>query len=304
MKKVVMLLVFILLLSQVCYGAELFKPWADTWTNLGYYQTNFENRNFSGGLGRVEGRLGVSLLPMWGETTFNPYFVYVGVISTDKQRQYYNNNIATGFGARFYPFYSLPQGSFIREIKIFAENLSLSYLNDGENAKRWIPVPGTHEVMPNEDTRFGIDIWYEVNQSQSGGIQSDHSHPWSETWLNLCFRKTNFYQPDFNSFLLQFQNKLGIFTSPSDEVPGIEPYLIADLTMSGKSDFWLNNIQYGIGGRFEPLRNQNTSGLMADLFYKLKIFFEVRLLSYTGSKPTDNRPNSDIRFGFDFTSGR
>jgi hypothetical protein len=303
MKKTVISLIILLVVAEASLAAELLKPWADTWTSAAYYQTNFERKDFNGPLARFEGRLGITLLPMWGETTLNPYVVYWGAASSDNN--HYNNYIAAGGGVRFYPFAHLETGNLLKEIKVFAESLNIDYLKDKQNALYWPPGAATPEAKPGQDVRYGMDLWYEWNQSQAdGSIRANRGYPWFEMFLNMSLRSTNFYQPDFNSYLLQLQPKIGIYTSGSDEVPGIEPYLLGELTKSGKSDFWLNNMQYGLGVRLHPFRNDNTKGIIRNLFYKLKIYFEARYVSYLGEKPTDGRPANDFRLGIDFTSGR
>jgi len=248
---------------------------AELWNNLAYYDTNIERRGFASLLGRFEGKIGINLF----DSPFQVYGAYYGTSS--QSSDYWDNAIYSGVGARFKPFEGY-QG-WIRDVKIFAESLSSSFLKDAASG----------EANRRTDNRYGLDLWHEWNLDNP-----DKSIPWGELWANLSFRSTNFSWTDFNDYILYFQPKIGRHLGR-----GIEPYLKADLTMSNKADYWLNVVDYGAGIRFEPWRETADND---SLLKKFKMFAEALSVSYLKDKPTD--PNktvsSDVRFGIDFSYGR
>jgi hypothetical protein len=292
LKKILTVLIVILVLGQgVALGAERMKGWADLWNYAAYHETNFENQNFKSGLARIEGRVGFYTPDLWQDVCLMPYAAYVGVAAGDNN--YWNNNIAGGVGIRMYPFRAGGTG-WIKEIKLFCETLSISYLKDAATASG----------KPANDTRFGLDLWYEWNQRQEGADNSgfDYKKPWGETWANFSYRTTNFYQSDFNNMIIWMQARNGLYWGGGGKGSILfEPYLRTDLTLSGRKDFWLNNFIYGLGMRVQPFRKDVK---INPLLYKLKIFLEVLGIAYLNERPQDGRPNTDIRFGIDFSLGR
>lgn len=256
------------------------RPFTELWNNAAYYDTNIERKGFASLLARYEGKLGVYLF----DTPLQIYGVYYGVGSQDEN--HWNNAIYYGAGARFKPFEKYEgfgwQDEWIRDIKVFGESLSSTYLKDiasGEANKR-------------ADVRYGLDLWHEWNLDKP-----NEEIPWGELWANLSYRSTNFSWRDFNDYILYFQPKIGKHLGR-----GAEIYLRGDLTYSGKNDYWLNVVDYGVGLRFEPWRKSPAN----DLLRKFKMFVEVLSVSYLKNKPdTPNKTvNSDVRFGIDFSYGR
>ena len=245
-------------------SAEL-RPFGEFWNNISYYDTNIEKKGFSSVLGRFEGKLGLFLF----DTPFQIYGAYYAMSS--QSPSYWNNAVYYGPGIRI----------MIRDVKIFAESLSSSFLKDivsGEANKR-------------TDTRYGIDLWHEWNLDNP-----DISNFWGELWANLSYRNTNFgWEPTgFNNWILYFQPKIGRHLGR-----GIEMYLKGDITASGKQGvdyYFLNIADYGVGIRFEPWRDTT----------KFKMFAEILSVSYLKDKPADltKTVSSDVRFGIDFSFGR
>jgi hypothetical protein len=257
------------------------RPFAELWNNVAYYDTNVEKKGFSSLLGRFEGKLGVFLF----ETPVQVYGAYYATAS--QTPDYWDNSLYYGPGARLKPFEGYEGSSWtnewVRDVKIFYESLSSSFLKD--------TVSG--EANKRADTRYGLDLWHEWNLDKP-----DPSNFWGELWTNLSYRSTNFSWTDFNGYVFYFQPKIGRHLGN-----GIEVYLRGDLTSSDKTDYWLNVADYGIGIRFEPWRQTTDKD---HLLKKFKMFAEVLGVSYLKDKPTDpnKEANKDVRFGIDFSYGR
>jgi hypothetical protein len=256
----------------------------ELWNNAAFYDTNLEKQRFASILGRFEGKVGFNVFHFPLQT----YGVYYGASSQDEA--YWNNYIFSGGGVRLIPFRSYRGTAWFNEwvpgLKIFYEGLSSSYLKNAASA----------EALAKTDTRYGIEIWHEWNQENP-----DRGRPWGELWMNYSYRETNFGWEEFKDSVLYFQPKFGIHLAKD-----IKAYLRADITSSGKEgpDYsFLNIADYGVGVRFEPLRE---IGEATDLFRKFKMFAEVLGVSYLKDKPTDPSKvvSSDVRFGVEFSYGR
>jgi len=267
-----------------CLHAEL-RPFSELWNNLGYFDTNLEKKSFSSLLGRFEGKAGLYLF----DSPFQVYGVYYG--ATSQSGDYWDNSLYSGIGLRVKPFAGYTgdswQNEWPRDLKIFYEILSASYLKDGASA--------TAAGLRTSDNRYGFDLWHEWNLDNP-----DESLPWGELWANLSSRRTNFGWEDFNDYVLYFQPKLGKHLGR-----GIEVYLRGDLTTSGKggpSYYFLNVADYGAGVRFEPWRRMEAN----DFLKKFKMFVEVLGVSYLKDKPAaaSKTVSSDVRFGIEFSYGR
>lgn len=265
---------FFLVLSLATPGFAV-KPWIDSWNKASYYTTNTESKNFNAFLGRTEQRVGLDLADTIAEIpSFSPYAAVIAVASQDKN--YWNNNYATGYGIRIMPFENYKSAGWadewIKDVKVFGEVLTLSYLKDEDTAAA-NRVPGT-------DKRVGFDLYHEWNQEKP-----DKKYSWAEVWANLSYRTTNFYEyPDgFKTYRFAHEQKTGIYLE--DET--IMPYLRTDFIMSGKPDPWLNNILVGPGLQVKPVPGQNIS-----------IYLEM--LSIIWYKEKNSRPQSDLRFGAEY----
>jgi len=258
------------------------------WNNVAFYDTNLEQKGFSAFLGRFEGKVGLNLF----NSPLQVYGAYYATLSQNEN--YWNNPLYYGAGVRVKPFEGFGGtgwgNEWVRDVKIFAESLSASYFKDAASAEA--------AGLAQKDTRYGIDLWHEWNLDEV-----DDGLPWGELWMNLSMRETNFgWEPGgFNDWVFYFQPKLGRHLGN-----GIQAYLRADLTMSGKegpSYYFLNIADYGLGVRFEPWRQ---GGAQNDLLRKFKMYAEILGVSYLKDKPAD--PNkqvaTDARFGIDFSFGR
>jgi hypothetical protein len=84
----------------------------------------------------------------------------------------------------------------------------------------------------------------------------------------------------------------------------IEPYGVINGVNSGATDFFLNNLQFGMGMRYHPFRYAtNVQGLTA-LAAKARIFVEILTISYTKNRPAAGTPATDFRFGVELAIGR
>lgn len=262
------------------------KVFSELWNNAAYYQTNLEKKNFTGILARYEGKLGYSLF----DSAWQTYLVYYGSVS--QNRDYWNNSFFYGIGTRYRPFQSYKasgwQDAWIPAVKVYLESLTATYWQGAASAES--------AGLATSDLRYGLEVWHEWNLDN---VNPDL--PWAELWANLSFRSTNFGWEDFNNYILYVQPKLGRHLGN-----GIEAYLRADVTISGRSGtsyYFLNTADYGVGFRVEPWRNVAGAN---ELFRKFKMYVELLGVSYLKDKPTD--PNkvvsSDVRFGVDFSYGR
>lgn len=299
MNKIYLLIIVILLscqtiaLSQNSTAAPVSEPtepaevspiFIDLWNNAAYYGTNLERQRFSSLLGRYEGKVGFNFF----HYPLQLYGVYYGASS--QTSNYWNNYIFSGSGVRLSPFRDYQGTSWANEwlkgVKLYAENLSANYLKDAASA----------ESLAKEDRRYGLEIWYAWNQDQV-----DTRVPWGELWLKWEYRETNFGWETFKDYVLYVQPKFGVHMAE-----GIEAYLRADMTSSGKEgpDYsFLNIADYGVGLRFVPLRSVGKS---TDFFRNFKMFAEILGVSYLKDEPTNpaNKVSSDVRFGVEFSYGR
>lgn len=262
------------------------RTFTELWQNAAYYETNLEKNNFASVLGRYEGKLGVYLL----DTPLQIYGVYYGTAS--QSEDYWDNSLYAGVGVRFKPFEQYQSSGWtdewIRDLKIFYENLGSSYLKGSASAEA--------AKLARTDQRAGFDLWHEWNLDKP-----DQTLPWGELWANLSYRDTNFGWEDFKSYVLYLQPKIGRHLGR-----GLEAYLRADIVASGKSGAsysYLNAADYGLGLRLEPWRNSADAN---EWLKKFKFFAEVLGVSYLKDKPAnpDLNVSRDIRFGIDFSYGR
>ncbi len=290
MKKILIFIIFIFVLIFPVLADDTatpeagLTPWADVWANASYYKTNGENSNFRGMLLRSEGRFGLSA----GAGTITPYFVYYGVTGQDPN--YWNNNLATGFGVRVTPFSGIETKNWatewIRDVKLYGEILSLTFLKDDKTA--------IANKVKTDDLVYGVDIWHEWNLNNI-----DRKYFWAELWTRVSYRNTNFYDPytmdKFQTYIGFLQLKIGRHLAGS-----IMPYITADLSLSGSKAVWLNSLYYGLGLRMEPFLDQDDAPAMLK---KFKMFVEYLKIDWLADQdPT--RPTSDLRFGIELTYGR
>lgn len=258
-----------------------FIPFSELWNTAAYYDTNLERKNFASILARYEGKLGFFVF----DSPLQLYGAYYGVAS--QSNDYYNNALFVGPGIRLKPFTGYKStawfNGWVPDLKIYAETLSSTYFKNAASA----------EANKKNDLRYGIELWHEWNQDNP-----DLKIFWSELYLNLCSRSTNFSAAEENPTILLFQPKIGRYLGP-----GLEVYAKADIALSDKTDYWLNTAAYGMGIRFEPWR-QNAAG--NSFFKKFKMFIEVLKVSYFKDLPaeTNKTVSKDVRFGIDFSYGR
>ena len=256
----------------------------EMWNNVAFYDTNLEKQRFASVLGRFEGKVGFNLFHYPIQT----YVAYYGVAS--QSEDYWDNNVYSGGGVRLLPFRDFQGTSWANEwikgVKIFYEGLGSSYFKNKVSA----------EALADTDTRYGIEIWHEWNLAEP-----NFGAPWGELWLKYAFHQTNFGWEPFESWVVYFQPKLGIFLSKE-----IQAYLKTDITysgMGGASYSFLNIADYGVGVRFVPWQ---TIGKSEDLLKNFRMFAEILGVSYLDVPPTNpvNNVSSDVRFGVEFSYGR
>jgi len=282
---------FILILSAAfSFASAQEKPapersvtFIELWNNAVYYDTKLERKGFAALAGRFEGKAGLNVL----NSPLQLYGVYYGSVS--QSSDYWNNALISGVGARFKPLEKFASSGWmnewVRDIKIFGESLSARYLMNAASAE----AAGLKE----RDTRYGIEVWHEWNLSQV-----DPSVPWGELWSSLSVRGSNFGTQEASTTIFYFQPRYGRHLAP-----GVEVYLLADLTYSDREDYWLNMLDYGVGIRFAPWRS---GADVYGLFRNFKMFAELLGASYLKGQPVDPAKQvlTDARFGIDFSYGR
>lgn len=255
----------------------------ELWNNAAFYSTNLEKQNFSALLGRFEGKVGLNFF----DFPLQAYGVYYGASS--QSLDYWDNSLYSGVGARIFPFrdYSGDRwyNEWLKGIRIYGEGLNASYLKNSVSA----------EGLAKTDSRYGLEIWYAWNQ-----YKPDETIPWGELWLKADYRQTNFGWEKFEDYVVYCQPKFGRHLAE-----GIEAYLRADITYSGKSGpaySFLNIADYGVGIRFVPLRGMSRDN---DIFRTFKMYAEILGVTYLKDEPAAaKRVNSDLRFGVEVAYGR
>ena len=264
----------------------LIEPMVDLWNNAAYHSTNGERANFNSFSLMSQGKFGVRVLSDSAPgVALEPYVAYYGVASQDEN--YWNNQLALGVGVRVFPFLNYQAAGWadewLRDVKFYAETLSLSILND--------PAEAAAAKVKTADNRFGADFWHEWNLKDI-----DPKAPWAEAWGNISYYTTDFQTFDFNTYLFYLQTKYGIHLGN-----GVRPYLASYLTYSGLPQSWLNNWYYGVGLRIEPFREQANP---PEILRKFRMFIEVLGIAWLQENDTPPRPNSELRFGMETTFGR
>ena len=183
--------------------------------------------------------------------------------------------------------------------------LNISYYSEGEKAES--------DERPATDTRIGLELWHEWNQFDPANPEGkvDPSVPWAEVWASISQRTTNFYEEDLNISIFYWQQKIGVQSDIADTGMALEPYLKFDLVISSKDEdkngtklSWLNHFDYGAGIRLRPFKQGQVFGNNAPWMSKLKLFVEMASISWIKGKGSDTLPDTDFKFGIDFTFGR
>lgn len=278
---------------------------------------------------------GYDTIAGWGETRWilNPsYFArepllkrllprpYLKLTPSASGRSYPpENTFVGGLGAELRPLERIdflgerPWMEWIQSLRLYGEYLDMRELKRKE------------EWRSNHDVRAGADIWKEwgITEQQSrfpfigfpgGGIltsqevsdekigsRSNQASPlWGELYGNLAFYKTNFFTGDYRSAFFVTTGKLGVKL-----LPGVMPYLTAEIDASGKPFFWENRAIVGAGLRFMPMIRMGSSSLY------LRIFVEyTQTIDYFRGNPhvhlqqRGHTPHHDIRIGINFSRNR
>jgi len=256
----------------------------ELWNNAAFYDTNLEKKNFGSMLGRFEGKVGANVFSF----PLQVYGVYYTALS--QSPDYWDNYAYTGGGVRLMPWRDYKSDRWYTDwfsgVRFYAESLNSSYFKNAASA----------EGLAKTDSRYGMEIWHAWNRDNP-----NLAAPWGELWFKGEYRQTNFGWEKFEDYVVYCQPKFGWHLT---EI--IDPYIRADVTMSGKSGpsySFLNIADYGAGIRFVPLRN---IGRDNDLFHTFNMFIEVLGVSYLKDAPANpaNRVSSDARFGVEVSYGR
>lgn len=296
------LLIFISLALALACGevacAFDLNPWGYVWINSARYKTNLVANNFNSDLTRGETKIGVSLITLWAQATVQPYFAYYGVSSTD--RHSYNDNSISGPGILIKPLQGITSLDWLQDLKVFYETLTVHWTTKDEDDLNDNP-----ELYYKDDNRTGVEIWHTWNQPGYASVEN-RAMLWGELWAHASYRTTNFGYDKLDSYIAFFQPKVGIYLFKFYNNLSIEPYLKADLTLSGKDDSYLNNLAYGGGLRVRPFVGGNLFGYDLQFLKKVKFFVETLAVSYLKDNPPEGSDfvNHDVRFGVDFDYGR
>lgn len=295
-RKLVSLAVIISVLSiaTAALSADMFEPWGYVWLNGALYKTNLEKNDFNKVVGRVESKVGVHLMNLWGPVTLQPYLAYYGVMSEDLHS--WNNNNVLGGGVQIMPLLGMKNLDWMQDLKVYAEVLSISWTS-------FSTPEGDPTYNPNTtDVRFGFDIWHEWNQPGPYKVEN-RAELWGEFWGNLSYRDTDFNYNKLQNYVCFIQPKLGIYAFKFFNNLSLEPYFKADIAFSGSDATYYNVADYGIGLRVRPFTSGMLFGYDMQPLKKLKFFVEVLAVSYLKGK-TAEQPDHDFRIGIDFNFGR
>lgn len=228
------------------------------------------------------------------------------------------NSFVYGFGAenRFLTridelfleskLYHNPYLDWFRSFRLYGEYLDLEW---------W----AKDTWQAGHDLRFGIDSWYEWNVPSGYGWPHKEDEekkkqtlesflsPWGELWMDGSWRKTNFFNTDYESWTFGTTGKLGIRvwnwnTSPESKISvHLMPYITAEASVSEKNRFfWENRLLAGGGVRLMPkIRVCSTKDLL------LRFYAEyVTVAEYFKNNPNTDVPWNDIRVGLNFSINR
>jgi hypothetical protein len=298
LKNLALALSLILSLSSTSWAFEFLEPWGYVWINAANYQTNLEKEDFNSGIGRLEAKLGVNLLPLWAQATVQPYLAYYGVTASPDKHSWNNNNVS-GVGVQVMPLLGIDGAGWLQDLKVFYESLSISYSShDDDEMNEWGDY-GT-DFSFDKDSRWGVEIWHEWNQPGQYSVEN-RSMLWGELWAHASYRQTNFSWEDYDTYLAFCQPKVGMYLFKFFDTISIEPYFKLDATMSGKDYSFSNNIALGAGLRVRPFQGGYLFGIDMRALRKFKLFVETTAVSYTRDQ---GEIDHDLRFGFDFSLGR
>ena len=208
-----------------------------------------------------------------------------------------------GYGIRIFPFLTAKPNNammaWVPSTRFYWEQLFAGYFRDGSTARA--------QGAATRDDRIGIEIWHEWNQRAPGkNLGSfDPDEVWTEVWADISYRETNFSSQTFQKMVAAMQLRRGIYVNVA-RLGYMEPYGVVNLLQSGTTDFFLNNVQLGIGLRIEPWRqtaNTGALGLFA-LLFKGRFFAEILTITYTKDRAPTGTPGSDFRTGIELSFGR
>ena len=281
-------------------------PWIDIWGDTAQLDNHFES-GFAQGrkpslLARTTTRMGIRIPGSHPSTVLMPYLVATGNYSVDRNN--WNNIYATGYGIRIFPFLTMQVSdsrlAFLPDTRLYWEQLFANYFKDRDNAKD----RDTALANPSRDDRIGVEIWHEWNERDPAQPNKpfDKTDSWTELWADISYRETNFTSPPLRNTITSFQLRRGFYVNAPVGI--IEPYGVINGVNSGATDFFLNNLQFGMGMRYHPFRYAtNVQGLTA-LAAKARIFVEILTISYTKNRPAAGTPTTDFRFGVELAIGR
>lgn len=231
--------------------------------------------------------------------TFSPFLSIVPSFTTQTSENFWWQNYhQVNSGIQWYPFPENEKISFLKSVRFFAQYSDRSYYDKPSFAKG----------LKNHDVQIGFDYYYD-------DIFSGNPMAFS-IWTSLAWYKTNF--SILNPLSNENKNYNAIFSKGDAKYGPIKrwrngivfPYLTAQWTFSPKYEerFFENYLRIGTGVRYYPWAY--SSEKVKNSFWKnsmkrCHIFGEYLYNAcWLGDEPTGNIEDSDIRFGFGFsTSG-
>jgi len=122
---------------------------------------------------------------------------------------------------------------------------------------------------------------------------------WVDNWTNGSYYATNSENPNFRSFLLRSEGRFGF--QPTEDFSAM-PYIVYYGAYGQDTNYWNNNIAYGVGLRAYPFTSFKTDSYFLDWIPDVKIYSEILSIAFLkgdASAEANGVKRNDFRVGFD-----
>jgi hypothetical protein len=285
-------------MGEPTYATGLFNLMWPTFGDVGYRSSNFYSEGYNYVGGWVESRFTLQCLngPAW----HGGIGIYLkGVLAkSSHDESLWENTVAYGIGAEIRPLSTIervrnhPWLEWLAHFRIYGEYLKHDFLG---NEAEW---------FPDEDVRTGAEIWKEFNVDlTSVAMVPPHFHHrlWGELWWDGSYRRTNFFDEDYDSWRTAVVARFGLRLSPDIGMGRdiyLMPYVLAEGSLSQQRCFWENRGVVGLGLRVMPFQHAQT-----DWLNELRVFAEYhRVACYFKNDAPELIPGNDTRLGLNFSN--
>lgn len=257
--------------------------------------TNLYHEDYDSIAGWWENRLifrykHVAIHPLMQRMLFEPYGKFT-LAASEKQFPW-ENHVVYGFGLENrildrWKRLNSPWLSWLYRLRLYVEYLEIEYTKD--EAEDWVP---------DHDFRYGFDLWKEWNIPP----EAEDSYLWGELWANVGWRKTNFFESNYETYSSGALTRLGIKPKNSLEIGenfkiNVMPYLMLEASYSGKDYFWENRLNIGGGIRVMSVVHWQCGKEII-----MRIFAEnLHTADHFRGDPDPDTPDDDFRVGINFS---